>query len=104
MKKAQKINWKLRFKNKVWVTGFVSQTLLLIQAALVGLESLGAIDLNMESMDAWLAWVTGLVNVVLAYLSYLGLVVDPTVNGIGDSMKVLNRTEPISEEKKNNLH
>jgi phi LC3 family holin len=99
-----KINWGVRFKNKVWVTGFVSQTLLLLQAIILGLESLQVIDINVENVDAWMAWVTGIINLILAYLAYLGLVVDPTVEGVGDSRKVLNRDEPLPEDQKNNIH
>ncbi|USK77678.1 phage holin [Peribacillus frigoritolerans] len=98
MSEKQKINWGVRFKNKVWVSGFVSQTLLMLQAIFLGLESLQVIDINIESVDAWVAWLTGITNVILAYLAYLGLVVDPTVQGVGDSYKALKRTEPLREE------
>lgn len=100
MNEKQKINWGVRFKNKVWVAGFLSQTLLLIQAIVLGLESFHVIDINVENVDSWVAWLMGIFNIVLAYLTYLGIVVDPSVEGVGDSRVVLQRTEPLSEEEK----
>lgn len=101
MNEKQKINWGIRFKNKVWVTGFFSQTILLIQAIVLGLESLQVIDINVENIDAWVAWLMGIFNLILAYLTYLGIVVDPSVEGVGDSRVVLQREVPLSEEEKN---
>ncbi|MEP9408585.1 phage holin [Peribacillus frigoritolerans] len=95
-----KINWGVRFKNKVWVAGFFSQTILLIQAIVLGLESFHVIDINVENVDSWVAWGMGIFNLILAYLTYLGIVVDPSVEGVGDSRMVLNRTEPLSEAEK----
>ena len=95
-----KINWGVRFKNKVWVAGFFSQTILLIQAIVLGLESFHVIDINVENVDSWVAWGMGIFNLILAYLTYLGIVVDPSVEGVGDSRMVLNRTEPLSEKEK----
>lgn len=88
------INWKIRFKNKLWVSSFISQTLLLIQAIILGLDSLHAIHINIEALDAWVKWLLGILNAILAYLTYLGIVQDPSVEGIGDSARVINREEP----------
>lgn len=99
----KKINWKVRFRNSVWVTGFVSQTLILIQAIVVGLVGLGAIHADLHKIDEWGKWLLGIANLILAYLSYLGIVVDPSVEGVGDSDRVLRRTEPLREEFKNKI-
>lgn len=96
------INWGIRFKNKIWVSSFISQTLLLIQAILFGLEGLNAIDLDLERIDAWVQWLIAIFNGVLAYLVYLGIVQDPTVQGVGDSDRVLSRTEPLSKDSMHN--
>lgn len=92
------INWKVRFKNKLWVSSFVSQTLLLIQAIILGLDSLHAIHINIEALDAWVKWLLGILNAILAYLTYLGIVQDPSVEGIGDSERVINREEPAPKD------
>lgn len=39
-------------------------------------------------------WVLALTNAIFVSLSMLGIVQDPTVEGIGDSQKVLNREKP----------
>lgn len=97
-----KINWGIRFKNKVWLAGFVSQTLLLIQAVILGLESFHVIDWDVEKTKAWVIWITGILDLILAYLSYLGIVIDPTVEGVGDSGRALQREKPLPEHLKNN--
>lgn len=97
---VKKINWKVRFKNSVWVSGFISQTLILIQAIIVGLASLGAIHTDLEHVDAWMKWLLVIFNAILVYLSYLGIVIDPSVQGVGDSSRVLNREEPLPENLK----
>lgn len=100
---VKKINWKVRFRNSVWVSGFISQTLILVQAIIVGLSSLGAIHVDLKHVDDWMKWLLGILNVILAYMSYLGLVVDPSVEGVGDSDRVLRRDEPLPEEYKNRM-
>ena len=89
-----RINWKIRFRNKIWVSSFISQTLLLVQAILLGLSQLHAIHLNLQALDDWIKWLLAIFNAILAYLSYLGIVQDPSVQGIGDSTTVLTREEP----------
>lgn len=91
---VKKINWKVRFRNSVWVSGFISQTLILIQAVIVGLVGLGAIHTDLAHVDAWIKWLLAILNAVLLYLSYLGIVIDPSVEGVGDSAHVLRREEP----------
>jgi len=98
-----KINWKVRFKNKLWVSSFISQTLLLIQAIILGLDSLHAIHINIEALDAWVKWLLGILNAILAYLTYMGIVQDPSVEGIGDSNRVLNREEPLPGDLKDKV-
>lgn len=98
-----KINWKVRFRNKIWVSSFISQTLLLIQAILLGLSQLHAIHLNLQALDDWIKWLLAILNAILAYLSYLGIVQDPSVEGIGDSARVMNREEPAPKDQTINL-
>lgn len=99
---VKKINWKVRFRNSVWVSGFISQTLLLIQAIIAGLVGLGAIHADLAHVDSWIKWLLGIFNLILAYLAYLGIIIDPSVEGLGDSNRVLNREEPLPEALKDN--
>lgn len=86
------INWKVRFKNPVWVGAFVSQIIIVIQIILVGLHSLGITDFQLsEDVEGW---VLMLVNAIFVILASLGVVQDPTVEGVGDSNKSLMKKEP----------
>ena len=81
------INWKVRLRNKAFWLAFIPAVLLLVQtvAALFGFA------LNLGDMgDKLLA----VVNAVFALLSILGVVVDPTTQGVGDSQRALGYVEP----------
>ncbi|MGM0804674.1 MAG: phage holin [Bacillota bacterium] len=92
------INWKIRFKNKIWVASLLSQTAILVQAIIAGLFTLGVIPVDLTLVDLWVKVLLGIGNTVLVYLSFLGIVQDPTVEGIGDSQRSLRRKEPLKEE------
>lgn len=81
------INWKVRLRNKnFWLT-FIPAGLLLVQtvAALFGFTlNLGDIG------DKLLA----VVNAVFALLAILGVVVDPTTAGMGDSAQAKTYVYP----------
>ena len=81
------INWKVRLRNKAFWLAFIPAALLLVQtvAALYGFAlNLGDIG------DKLLA----VVNAVFALLSILGVVVDPTTQGVGDSQRALGYVVP----------
>ena len=81
------INWKVRLRNKAFWLAFIPAVLLLVQtvAALFGFAlNLGDIG------DKLLA----VVNAMFALLSILGVVVDPTTQGVGDSQRALGYVEP----------
>ena len=81
------INWTVRFKNKnFWLT-VIPAVLLLVQtvAALFGFAlNLGDIG------DKLLA----VVNALFALLSILGVVVDPTTQGVKDSQRAMEYKAP----------
>lgn len=81
------INWKVRFKNKAFWLGLVPLLLLLIQqvAAIFG------ITLDFGVLQEQLVAIIG---TVFALLALLGIVVDPTTEGIGDSERALSYDEP----------
>ena len=82
-----KINWLVRIKNKAFWVAFVAAVLLLIQtvAALFGFQ----IDLG-EIGDKILA----IVNAVFVVLAILGIVTDPTTEGVSDSEQAMTYTVP----------
>lgn len=82
-----KINWLVRIKNKAfWVT-FVPAVLLLVQtaAALFGFQ----LDLG-EIGDKILA----VVNAIFVVLAILGIVTDPTTEGVSDSAQAMTYNTP----------
>lgn len=82
-----KINWLVRIKNKAFWVAFVPAVLLLIQtvASLFGFQ----IDLG-EIGDKILA----IVNAVFVVLAILGIVTDPTTEGVSDSEQAMTYTVP----------
>ena len=82
------INWILRLKNKATLTA-------LIAAALAfGYQVAGIFGIVPPvSQDAVAQAAMLLVNILVA----LGVVVDPTTAGIGDSERAMNYTEPKGE-------
>lgn len=90
-----KINWKVRFRNRTWLAGFISQTVLVIQAIGAVLAGFGFISFDVAQLDSWIA--TGLIgiNAILVYLTYLGIITDPTVDGLSDSDRAMHRDKPL---------
>lgn len=82
-----KINWMVRIKNKNFWVAIIPAVLLLIQvvAAVFGYElNLG--DLGNRLLDV--------VNAAFAVMVILGVVNDPTTEGIKDSNQAMTYTEP----------
>lgn len=81
------INWLVRIKNKNFWVAIIPAVLLLIQvvAAVFGFEiDLG--DLGNRLLDV--------VNAAFAVMVILGVVNDPTTDGLSDSKQALTYTEP----------
>ena len=87
-----KINLLVRFKNKAFWLSLIPALLLVVQtvASLFG-YNWDFIVLNQQ--------ITAIINAVFAVLSILGIVVDPTTAGIGDSQRALSYTEPNKDEE-----
>ena len=81
------INWKVRLKNKNFWLSLIPALLLLIQA--VAYVFGFTLDLS-ELGDKILA----VVNSLFAVLSILGIVTDPTTQGVSDSMLAMTYDEP----------
>lgn len=84
------INWQVRIKNKSFWLTLIPAVLLLIQvvAAVFGITiDLG--ELGNRLLDV--------VNAVFAVLVILGVVTDPTTEGVGDSIRALGYEEPYKD-------
>ena len=82
-----KINLLVRFKNKAFWLSLVPALLLVVQtvASVFG-YNWDFIVLNQQ--------IAAIINAVFAVLTILGVVVDPTTAGFGDSQRALTYTEP----------
>ena len=76
------INWKLRFKNKATLLAIASTVILLIQ------------QLGFKLPDN----IADVVNTFLTLLVLLGVINDPTTEGIKDSDKVLTYDKPKGDD------
>lgn len=81
------INWKVRVKNKAFWVALIPAILVLIQvvAAVFGF-TLDLGELGNKLLDV--------VNAVFVLLAILGIAVDPTTQGVGDSDRALTYKEP----------
>lgn len=86
------INWKIRLMNKQFWLSLIPALALTAQAvaAVFGWE----IDLTTA-----VGKLLTVVNTVFALLVVLGIVVDPTTEGIGDSERALGYEKPFADEK-----
>lgn len=85
------INWKVRIKNKVFWLSIIPAILLLIQsvAAVFG-YILDFTDLTTKLL--------AVVEALFVVLAILGVVVDPTTHGIGDSKQAMTYDEPKKDD------
>lgn len=80
-----KINWKLRLRNKTTLTALVASAISLAYIVL------GIFDIVPGVTQSQL---TDLAAAALNALVLLGVVVDPTTDGVSDSTRALGYTEP----------
>ena len=84
------INWKVRIVNKNFWLALIPAVLLLIQAVL----SVFGVTVDFGEIGNKLAAV---VEAVFLVLGIIGIVNDPTTNGIGDSRRALTYEEPYKD-------
>ena len=84
------INWIVRIKNKTFWLALIPAVLLLIQVV----ASVFGFTLDLGDLGDKLIAV---VNALFAVLVILGIVTDPTTEGVRDSVQALTYTEPKKE-------
>lgn len=85
------INWKVRLLNKnFWITA-VPALFLLVQAA----AKVFGVELELNELGNQILEV---INAVFGFLAVLGIVVDPTTDGIGDSERALGYDSPYKDQ------
>ena len=85
-----KINWIVRIKNKAFWLAVIPALALVVQAV----AALFGYTINLET---WVGKLQTVVNAVFALLAILGIVVDPTTDGVGDSNRALSYAEPWND-------
>ena len=85
-----KINWKVRFKNKVWLGSFLSLVIGFIYSLLALFDVFPAVTQNL---------VVQLLNQVLTFLGLIGVIVDPTTAGLEDSNRAMGYEEPWDDHR-----
>ena len=87
-----KINWKVRFKNKIWLGSFLSLIVSFVYSMLSMFDVFP--DVTKSS-------VLELLNQVLTFLGLIGVLVDPTTAGLGDSERAMGYEEPWDDNVNN---
>lgn len=80
-----KLNWKVRFKNKVWLGSFLSLVIGFIYSMLALFDVYPVVTQNL---------VAQILNQILTFLGLIGVIIDPTTAGIEDSERAMNYVEP----------
>ena len=83
-----KLNWKVRFKNKVWLGSFFALIIGFIYSMLALFDVYPAVTQNL---------ITQILNQILTFLGLIGVIVDPTTAGIEDSDRAMTYDEPWSD-------
>ena len=87
------INWKVRIKNKNFWLALVPALFLLVQAIGAPLGYKWDFVVLNQQLPA-------IINAAFALLAILGVVVDPTTEGVADSARALTYTKPGVDERK----
>ena len=85
------INWKVRIRNKLFWMEVIPAVALVAQAV----AGVFGFTLNLETVVGKILTV---VDAVFALLVILGVVVDPTTAGIGDSERAMKYDEPWKDD------
>ncbi len=87
-----KLNLKVRFRNKTWLFMFLSLIIGFVFNMLKCFDIYPAITENQ---------IVNIVNQVLTFLGLVGVLVDPTTAGIGDSDRAMGYNEPWDDDREN---
>ena len=85
-----KINWKVRFKNKIWLGSFLSLIVSFVYSMLGLFDVFPAVTRNN---------VIEILNQILTFLGLIGVLVDPTTAGISDSERAMGYEEPWDDNR-----
>ena len=79
------MNWKVRFKNPVWLTGFISFIIATVYQVLSLFDFIPSVP-----EETW----TQFAAMAIQILTLLGVLVDPTTKGLSDSQRAMTYDKP----------
>lgn len=85
------INWKVRIKHKTFWLALIPAALLLIQSIAI----IFGVELQINTLNDQLI---NMIEALFVVLAILGIVVDPTTDGVGDSEQAMTYTTPKKSE------
>ena len=80
-----KINWKVRLRNKAWLMSIIALVITFVYDLLAMLEIVPTVTEE---------WIMGIVQTALTLLTALGVLIDPTTQGVADSDRAMLYVEP----------
>lgn len=86
-----KLNWKVRFRNRIWLGSFLSLIVGFTYSMLALFDVFPEVTENL---------VLQLLNQLLTFLGLIGVIVDPTTAGLGDSERAMGYEEPWDDNRK----
>ena len=84
-----KINWKVRFKNPVFLSSLYALVVSFVFKMLALFDITPAVS---ESM------ITQFCDIVLMFMIAIGVVSDPTTSGVSDSQRALTYSDPTDSD------
>jgi len=84
-----KINWKVRFRNRIWLGSFLSLIVSFVYSMLALFDVFPGVTQN---------HVAEILNQVLTFLGLVGVLMDPTTAGLEDSDRAMGYEEPYRDE------
>lgn len=87
-----KLNWKVRFKNKVFLCSFIGLIISFVYGMLQLFDVYPPVTENQ---------ILNIVNQCLTFLGLLGIINDPTTSGISDSNRALSYDHPWDDATDN---
>lgn len=77
------INWKVRLRNKTWLASVIALVISFVYDLLAMAEYVPPLSED---------WLMSLIQTILTLLTALGVVIDPTTEGAGDSQRAMSYT------------
>lgn len=86
------VNWNVRFRNKAWWIAVIPALAILVQSVL----QLFGITWDYTTLVGYIA---AIVEALFAVLALMGVVSDPTTDGVADSARALAYAKPAPNVK-----